>query len=56
MDDNIKKIMDKIDGEIETADEYIRSISDMEDKRYFQGKEQALEDLKTWIQENIIKP
>jgi len=50
---DVEKIMDKIDGEIETADEYIRSISDMEDKRYFQGKEQALEDLKTWIQENI---
>jgi len=50
---DVEQIMDKIDGEIETADRYKRSLSARGDKRYFGGKKQSLSDLKTWINENI---
>jgi len=54
MDDNIKKIMDKIDGEIDTAYNYwVKAPEDSNPEQYFSGKQVALEDLKTWINENI---
>ena len=51
---NIKKIIDKIDGKIKTAKKMqtVNYVSE-EGKQYYSGKQIALEDLKTWIQENI---
>jgi len=49
---DVKKILDKIDGEIETAKKYSQQVADI-GRSYFGGKYAALRDLKTWIQENI---
>jgi len=50
---DIEKIIDKIDGEMKTAKEWNHSVASYEDRNYYWGKEKALADLKTWINENI---
>lgn len=51
---DVKKILDKIEGEIKTAKKMqkVNWVSGA-GKRYYEGKDIALDDLKTWIQENI---
>jgi hypothetical protein len=49
---DVEKILDKIEGEIQTAK---TSCVWGVESEYWEGKEQALSDLKTWIQENILE-
>jgi hypothetical protein len=47
---DVERILDKIEGEEKTAKKYknmLDSVGSKGDKRYFEGKEQALSDLKT---------
>jgi len=51
----VERILDKIEGEIQTAKKWNDIYTcEMEDRQYYAGKEKALDDLKTWIQENIV--
>ena len=50
---DVERILDKIEGELETAQGYQEPFA--ESSEYFEGKEKALDDLKTWIQENILE-
>jgi len=56
---DVEQIMDKIDGEIKCANNssqysmYKEFGEDTKKREYFEGKQKALEDLKTWINENI---
>jgi len=46
----LEQITDKIDSELKVAKDYKRMYPDYV---YYEGKEVALNDLKTWIQNNI---
>lgn len=51
---DVERILDKIEGEIKTAKGFKNTCSLKIAKEYFEGKEKALDDTKTWIQENIL--
>jgi len=58
METILKQITDKIDGELETIRKTGFTTDDpfrvpTEETIYYEGKEVALKDLKTWIQNNI---
>jgi len=52
---DVKRILDKIEGEMQTAKKFRKKYHEDEwDRNYFSGGIKKLDDLKTWIQENIV--